>query len=367
MKKGKIRIKIKKKRIINKTNTKHVKNLKINNVKKKNKYYIYIIFTKFISILIFLSIITRQILYYKNDLEFCINCSKNLDNNILPECWKCDNELLFKGLYVASREETVKEIIKKKKSISRFSDGEFSIIYGGNINFQKYDKTLSKRLKEIIKNNNKDKKLLVGIIFPYKEKILKTLVKSTQSFWKNFFDKNKFKLLKILDKNKKYYSGSITRFYINYKDKSQASEFIKKLKKIWEGRDIIIVEGDKSRIGIGNDLFNKTKSIKRIICPAKHAFSVYDRILNAVLKVSKDKLILIALGPTASVLACDLSKKGYQAIDIGHTDIQYELYLRNATKKVRIKYKFFNEYDGGRIVEDINDENYSNQIIEKIF
>jgi len=173
--------------------------------------------------------------------------------------------------------------------------------------------------------------------------------------------------LKILDKNKKYYSGSITRFYSNYKDKSQASEFIKKLKKIWEGRDIIIVEGDKSLVGIGNDLFNKAKSIKRIICPAKHAFSVYDWILNAVLKVSKDKLILIALGPTVSVLACDLSKKGYQAIDIGHADIQYELYLRNATKNIRIKYKFCNEYDGGRNVENIKDANYSNQIIEKIF
>ena len=173
--------------------------------------------------------------------------------------------------------------------------------------------------------------------------------------------------MKILDKNTKYYSSTITRFYINYKDKSHASDFIKKLKKIWEERDIIIVEGDKSRIGIGNDLFNKTKSIKRILCPAKHAFSVYDRILNAVLKVSKDNLILIALGPTASVLACDLSKKGYQAIDIGHADIQYELYLRNATKRVKIKYKFFNEYDWGRVVEDINDKNYFNQIIEKIF
>ena len=192
-------------------------------------------------------------------------------------------------------------------------------------------------------------------------------MQNSKLFWKNFFENNKFKILKILDKNKKYYSGSITRFYINYKDKSQASEFIKKLKKIWEGRDIIIVEGYKSRIGIGNDLFNKTKSIKRILCPSKHAFSAYNRILNSVLKYSKDNLILIALGPTASVLFCDLSKNGYQAIAIGHVDIQYELYLRNATKNIRIKYKFFNEYDGGRIVEDINDENYFNKIIEKIF
>ena len=225
-------------------------------------------------------------------------------------------------------------------------------MYGHGINFQKYDKTLSKRLKEIIKNNNKDKKLLVGIDFTYKEKVLKSYIRLDRQFWKNFIAEYKFKILKLLDKNKKYYSSDITRFYSRYKNKSHVPEFIKKLKKIWEGRDIIIVEGDKSRIGIGNDLFNKTKSIKRILYPSKHAFSAYNRILNAVLKFSKDNLILIALGPTASVLACDLSKKGYQAIDIGHVDIQYELYLRNATKNVRIKYKFFNEDNEGRNVEN---------------
>jgi len=41
----------------------------------------------------------------------------------------------------------------------------------------------------------------------------------------------------------------------------------KKLKKIWDGKDIIIIESEKSRLGVGNDLFDNTKSIKRILCP----------------------------------------------------------------------------------------------------
>ena len=44
-------------------------------------------------------------------------------------------------------------------------------------------------------------------------------------------------------------------------------------------------------------------------------------------------MIIIALGPTATVLAYDLAKEGYQALDMGHFDIEYEWYLRNATKK----------------------------------
>ena len=37
----------------------------------------------------------------------------------------------------------------------------------------------------------------------------------------------------------------------------------------------------------------------------------------------KSVLFLVALGPTATVLAYDLSKIGYQAIDIGHIDISF--------------------------------------------
>ena len=67
--------------------------------------------------------------------------------------------------------------------------------------------------------------------------------------------------------------------------------FVKKLKRIWEHKDIVIVEGDKSRIGVGNDLFNNSKSIKRIICPSENAFNAYNKILKTVLKVNKKKLI----------------------------------------------------------------------------
>ena len=50
----------------------------------------------------------------------------------------------------------------------------------------------------------------------------------------------------------------------------------------------------------------------------------------------KNKLILIALGPTATILAYDLYKLGYRAIDIGHIDIEYEWFLRKANTKIPI-------------------------------
>ena len=46
---------------------------------------------------------------------------------------------------------------------------------------------------------------------------------------------------------------------------------------------------------------------------------------------SKNVLFLLALGPTAMVLSFNLANLGYQALDLGHMDLQYE-YLRREAK-----------------------------------
>ena len=133
---------------------------------------------------------------------------------------------------------------------------------------------------------------------------------------------------------------------------------------------IIIIEGDKTRMGLGNDLFNNTKSIKRIICPAVNAFNLYDKIISYVKKLNIDKknLILISLGPTATVLAYDIFKLGYQVIDLGHLDLQYEYYLRKAKKNIKIPNKYNNEVFGGDVnITPVTDPQYLNEIIYRIF
>lgn len=41
-----------------------------------------------------------------------------------------------------------------------------------------------------------------------------------------------------------------------YKDKSFAPKYVKILKKLWEKRDLIIIEGENVKFGIGSDLLN---------------------------------------------------------------------------------------------------------------
>ena len=60
-----------------------------------------------------------------------------------------------------SPEDTINEIIYNNKSISRFGDGEFTLIFGYGISFQKENINLSNRLYNILKSNEEG--LLIGL------------------------------------------------------------------------------------------------------------------------------------------------------------------------------------------------------------
>ena len=266
---------------------------------------------------------------------------------------------------IATPEETVEELANSNKSITRFGDGEFDMIYGIGMNYQKYNEKLAKRLEEIVKSNNQG--ILIGVPNVFNLEYCNEYTGFATEFWPKWVNKFKFKIVRLLNRNKKYYSTQITRFYLDYKDKSKTADYVKKLKKIWDNKDVVIIEGEKSRLGVGNDLFDNMKSIQRIICPSENAFEIYERIYNECLKIDKNKLLLLALGPTATVLAYDLFKAGYRAIDIGHVDIEYEWFLRKATTKIKIENKYVTEVKEGRVdIQEIKDAKYQSEIIAKI-
>ena len=98
-----------------------------------------------------------------------------------------------------------------------------------------------------------------------------------------------------------------------------------------------------------------------------NAFNVYEKIIASVKHFDNNVLILIALGPTATLLAYDLHKLNYQVVDIGHIDIEYELYLRKAKHMISIPSKLVFEARGGtNNISNVTDINYYNQIAFKV-
>lgn len=135
-------------------------------------------------------------------------------------------------------------------------------------------------------------------------------------------------------------------------------------KKVWDGRNVIIVEGAESKVGVQNDLFDNVASLHRILAPAINSYDRYNDILQCALNNAKDNdLFLIALGPSAGVLVYDLIIAGYQAIDLGHLDLEYEWFLRGKGERVPVPYKYNNEFPGDERACSISDDLYESQII----
>ena len=266
---------------------------------------------------------------------------------------------------ILSDRETIDKIVEEGFSVARFGDGEFKwMLEIKQISFQKNDERLTRRLKEIITDDSKNVNILIGI--PIAINTLKGYTWFAKKYWTKFFVDELKNITPFLNRDI-YCNTNITRPYMDYRDKNPKKIKIKfeNLKRIWDKRDVVIIEGEKTMLGVGNDLFDNCKSIQRIICPATNAFDKYDEIYKQALKLEKEKLILISLGPTATVLAYDLAKNGYQAIDTGHIDIEYMWFKNNSKKKESVKGKWVNEAKNNELI-DLKDEKYEREIISRV-
>ena len=271
----------------------------------------------------------------------------------------------FHKVKIKSLEETIDDILIHKKSISRYGDGELRMMLNkGKIVFQQESPELSKRLREIISSDLDN--LIIGLPGPLCS--VKTETLDSKYFWLKFINLHGNLISEYLDPIRVYGNAGISRFYLGLKDKRISAHILEKLKQIWDKKEILIVEGELTRMGLGNDLFENAAGLRRMVCPAEDAFTKYDDILEAAKKHGKGRLILIALGPTATILSYDLAKSGYWAIDIGHIDVEYMWMLSKAATKVPVKGRYIGEIKGERdyeIPEAYRDHYYSS-IIETI-
>lgn len=243
---------------------------------------------------------------------------------------------------VLSIQKTIEEITTHKKSVSRFGDGEFRLIFPEHyLEFQENSEEIREKLSQVLRFDLENHM----VCLPEQLDSVAAFDIPTKYWWKKFINKYGIRLSPFLDKNKIYGNSFITRFYLGYEDKSEKRnrEIVRSLKKIWENKEVLIIEGRYSRLGVGNDLFDNVHSLQRILCPEKNAFTHYDKIYHTAKEYGKDKLILIALGPTATILAYDLAKIKYWGIDIGHIDIEYMWFLKKATDKIAIAGRHVNE------------------------
>lgn len=274
------------------------------------------------------------------------------------------NLLIEGGIDIMNKDSSIEYVVSADKNLARFGDGELSLLLmKSNPGFQQVDVHLSDKLREVLES--KEENFIIGI--PYSLINLDQNTFKSSLFWMKYYKGNGRQLLQVLSPNRQYVDASLTRPYAPVLNSKLALRQISTMKMLWENKEILFVEGEYSRIGIGNNLFDNAKSIQRVICPSKDAFSKFKLIFEFVKNNGKGKLVLCSLGPTATILAYELAKVNISCIDIGHLDLEY-MWAKIDKGIVNIDGRLINEIkmDNDLELSGKNKEKYEASIIQKI-
>lgn len=220
------------------------------------------------------------------------------------------------GAQILSAQESVDLILKEKKSLIRFGDGEFGIFHGRSISYQKCSSELIEEFKNIKVDYEIKSNCPYIIAVP-----------------KKFFQVSGF----VLMKNRKYvasWSQSRADFLNHFNQNiiyADAFLFEKSNTDIYEQ----IWKKDNKRNNIifihNNYIYAKNfekkyeKKVYFIKCPKKNSFEIIDNITAEIkeiidrnnLNISNSEIV-VSCGPAGKVIVKRFSHEGFLSIDTGH-------------------------------------------------
>ena len=249
---------------------------------------------------------------------------------IVDDYYKCEvNNGNDCPLKIYDYEESLDLILSKPKSFCRFGDGEYELMMGRSIPFQEYDKELADKMKEVISNKCDD--LYVGINYNYFHSIRK-LNPFSQAFYRSNRIKYADFYLENCSKDKPYIAAGFNQLYMMYDNDYDFDAYYKKIKKMFEGRKVVLFCGATVFDNIQYDLFDVCEECIKIPCATKNSFRDYKEICEKCLSYSKDYTLCFIIGPTSKILVYELAKQGYLAWDIGHMAKDYDAYMKSTSK-----------------------------------
>lgn len=263
--------------------------------------------------------------------------------------------ILHSRIKVHSIDETIDELLNTGKSMVRFGDGEIVMIKGKDLMLQKASPEIVEGLAKILAYSYDDLIVTIPGIFD----TLSDHHKASRQFWKDHLLFCRKTYEKYCNPDRTYYSTFVSRCYYYAADRSGCAAWFAKIRKIWENKDVVVVEGVRTHNGVGNDLLDTAASIERILCPPSDAYGALPAIIDACTVYDKDRLFLLSVGVAAKFLAVELFKRGYRVLDIGNLDMEYEWYVRRSPGKCKLEK---HEVIGEEANRDAGYETYLEQI-----
>ncbi len=273
------------------------------------------------------NILRNLVVLRKNNLEDFFSDSgflKNYDNLLDNFKYELFDDAPYKPK-IKTVDESIDDILKHHYSVARFGDGEFQLMRGNSIPFQKHNKKLQKRLIEVFNSDIDTLKVAIVRAMWFDKSNLSDVNKN---FWRRYGPSFRKQILPYIDMKRTYYAAEMTLAYTYFKN-YDINTYFEKIRKIWEKKDVVIICGRSVFDNITHSIFDNAKSVDYIYTSATDAFDEYDNLLAKIKKSDTKKIIITICGPTAKVLVYDLTKMGYWALDMGHIAKSYDWYMKN--------------------------------------
>lgn len=213
--------------------------------------------------------------------------------------------------------ETVELIRDQRLSFSRYGDGEFRLMFRPefDLRFQKNTPQLAHDLREVL--SNPADKTLLGLPHIFYDVHWSTVL---AELW--------HEISPLIPSDIQFGDAHVSRppmFTLH------GNEGVEAWRSVWAGRDVAVVAGKGSRFDLIDELFGSVASSTMVYSKPTGAYDDLDRVTDAVLESGRD-MVLIALGPTGTILANNLAKRGVQALDIGHLTASYRAVFEGASQ-----------------------------------
>lgn len=227
----------------------------------------------------------------------------------------------FMGGHVLSPHETLRRVRSERLSLARFGDGELLLALSAEarISFQQGSQALQRDLQSLLSGDGWD-----GL------PLLRCIPGITASYYRPYWAKFWPLIRPLLNLEGTYGDATVSReemFRIDAEASRQA------WRAVWADQDVCFISGRNSRFEPLPALFDGIASQRTIESLPSQAYADIPRLIEEVVAtVPRHTLILIALGPAATVLAARLTQHGYWALDIGHIPNAYLTMARRAPR-----------------------------------
>ena len=221
---------------------------------------------------------------------------------------------------VLNEKDTFKLVRDKKMNLARYGDGEFKLARGASIRLQSGSKEIQYHMQNILMNPNPN--VLPAIQNIYDPKLFNMLPPGKKKFWQTYKSPE---ILKFIDPGRVYGSSFVGR-----KDNAPwiSCDDILEWRTLWEDQVVISVVG---HVKWDIDIIDNTKKKITINGPPSEAFSEFDTIYKKIKDAWEKEnayVVVLHLGPTATILANELAKDGIWAIDLGSWQFNYSCECR---------------------------------------